>query len=114
MERSWNRRLDGHNHSKKQLQVPPGAEVTVTPEDDVDGLRSILELRVTPLVLLIVILGFHVRWLFALLTTTGVAECPPEMVTVDGRVVGAWVPWHFFCRSFSNSSCVVDFLPHGG
>jgi hypothetical protein len=21
---------------------------------------------------------------------------------------------HFFCRSFSNSSCVVDFLPHEG
>jgi hypothetical protein len=50
------------------------------------------------LVLLIVIPGFLVCWLFALLTTTGVAECPPEMVTVDGRVVGAWVPWAFLLQ----------------
>jgi hypothetical protein len=40
------------------------------------------------LVLLIVILGFLVYWLLVLLATTGVAECPSEVVTVDGRVIG--------------------------
>jgi hypothetical protein len=69
--------------------VPPGVEVSISPEDDVDGLQSILELRVAPLVFLVVILGFLVRRLLVLLATTGVAECPPEVVTVDSRVIGA-------------------------
>jgi hypothetical protein len=47
---------------------------------------------------LVVILGFLVRWLLALLTTTRVAECPPEVVTVDGRVIGTWVPWAFLLQ----------------
>jgi hypothetical protein len=68
------------------------------PKDDVDGLRSTLELRATPLVLLVVILGFLVRWLLALLTTTGVSECPPEVVTVDGCMIGTWVPWAFLLQ----------------
>jgi hypothetical protein len=73
--------------------VPPGAEVSISPEDDVDGLRSILELRVAPLVFLVVILGFLVRQFLVLLATTGVAECPPGVVTVDSRVIGAWMSW---------------------
>jgi hypothetical protein len=92
-EWSWYRRLDGHDLPKKQLLVPPGAEIPISPEDDVDGLRSILELRVAPLVLLVVILGFFVRRLLVFLTTTEVAEHPPEVIAVDGRVIGTWMPW---------------------
>jgi hypothetical protein len=44
------------------------------------------------LVLLIVVLGFLVRRLLDLLATTGGAECPPEVITVDSRGIGAWVP----------------------
>jgi hypothetical protein len=79
----------------KQLLVLPGAEVSIFPEDDVDGLRSILELRIAPLDLLVVILGFLVHWVLVLLATTGVAECPPKVVTVDGRVIGTWMPRAF-------------------
>jgi hypothetical protein len=92
-EWSWYSRLDGHDLPKKQLLVPSGAKIPITSEDDVDGLRSVLELRVAPLVLLVVILGFFVRSLLILLTTTGVAKRPPEMVAVDGRMVGTWMPW---------------------
>jgi hypothetical protein len=45
------------------------------------------------LVLLIVILEFLVRRLLDLLATTGGAECPPEVVTIDSRVIGSWMPW---------------------
>jgi hypothetical protein len=93
MEWSWCHRLNGHDLSKKQLLVPPGAEIPISPEDDVDGLRSVLELRVASLVLLVIILGFFVCRLLVLLTTTGVAERPPEVVAVDGRVIGTWMPW---------------------
>jgi hypothetical protein len=92
-EWSRHRRLDGHDLPKKKLLVPPGAEIPISPEDDVDDLRSVLELRVAPLVFLVVILGFLVRRLLVLLTTTRVAERPPEVVAVDGRVVGTWMPW---------------------
>jgi hypothetical protein len=91
-EWSWYCRLDGHDLPEKQLLVTPGAKVSILPEDDVDGLRSILELCVAPLILLVVVLGFLVYWLLVLLATTGVAECPPEVVTVDGRVIGTWMP----------------------
>jgi hypothetical protein len=50
------------------------------------------------LVLLVVILGFLVCWLLVLLTTTGVAECPLEVVTVDGHVIDTWVPWAFLLQ----------------
>jgi hypothetical protein len=62
-------------------------------EDDVDGLRRVLELRVAPLVFLVVILGFFVRRLLVLPATTRVAERPPEVVAIDGRVIGTWMPW---------------------
>jgi hypothetical protein len=45
------------------------------------------------LVLFVVILGFLVRRLLVLLTTTGVAERPPEVVAVNGRVISTWMPW---------------------
>jgi hypothetical protein len=96
----WYRRLDRHDLLKKQLLVPPGTEIPITSEDDVDGLRGVLELRVAPLVLLVVILGFFVRRLLILLTTTGVAERPPEMVVIDGRMVGTWMPWALLLQEF--------------
>jgi hypothetical protein len=45
------------------------------------------------LVLLVVILGFFVRRLLVLPTTTGVAERPPKVVAINGRVIGTWMPW---------------------
>jgi hypothetical protein len=36
---------------------------------------------------------FLVYWLLVLLATTGATECPPEVVTVDGRVIGTWLSW---------------------
>jgi hypothetical protein len=89
---SWYRRLDGHALPEKQLLVPPGAKIPISPEDDVDGLRSVLELRVAPLVLLVIILGFFIRRLLVLPATTEVAERPLEVVAIDGRVIGTWMP----------------------
>jgi hypothetical protein len=74
---------------------PPRTEVSISPEDDVDGLRSILELRVVPLVPLVIIFGFFVHWLLVLLAATRIAECPPEVVAIDCRVIGTWMPWAF-------------------
>jgi hypothetical protein len=50
------------------------------------------------LILLVSILRFLVYWLLVLLATTGVAECPPEVVTIDGRVIGTWMPWAFLLQ----------------
>jgi hypothetical protein len=93
MEWSWYRRLDGHDLPEKQLLVPPGAKIPIPPEDDVDSLRGVLELWVAPLILLVVILRFLVCRLPVLLTATRVAEHPPEVIAIDGRVIGAWMPW---------------------
>jgi hypothetical protein len=77
-EWSWYRRLDRHDLPEKQLLVPPGAKILISPEDDVDDLRSVLELRVAPLVVVVVILGFFVyRFLFFL--------PPPELLNVLQR-----------------------------
>jgi hypothetical protein len=92
-EWSWYRRLDGQNLPEKQLLVPPGTKILVSPKDDVDNLRSILKLRVAPMIFLIIILGFFVSRLLVLLSATGVAERPPKVVAVDGGVVGAQMPW---------------------
>jgi hypothetical protein len=97
-EWSWYRRLNGHDLPEKQLLVPPGAKILISPEDDVDNLRSILELRVAPLVVVVVILGFFVCRLLVLLTTTGVAKRPPKVVAVNDSVVGTWVPWAPFLQ----------------
>jgi hypothetical protein len=49
-------------------------------------------------VLLIVILGFFVCRLLVLLSTTGVAECPPKVVAVNSSVVGTWMPRALFLQ----------------
>jgi hypothetical protein len=90
-ERSWYRRLNGHDLSEEQLLVPPGAKILISPEDDVDDLRSVLDV-------VVIILGFFVRMLLVLLTTTGVAERPPKVVAINGSVVGTWVPWALFMQ----------------
>jgi hypothetical protein len=92
-EWSWYRRLNGQDLPKKQLLVPPGTKILIPPEDDVDDLRGVLKLRVAPLVVVVVILGFFVGRLLILLPTTGVAERPPEVVAVDGGVAGTRMPW---------------------
>jgi hypothetical protein len=43
-------------------------------------------------VLLIVILGFFVRRLLVLLSTTRVAERPSKVVAVNGGMIGTWMP----------------------
>jgi hypothetical protein len=86
------RRLDGQNLPEKQLLVPPGTKILISPEDNVDDLRGVLKLRVAPVVLLIIILGFFVRKLLVLLSTTGVAERPPKVIAVNGGMIGTWVP----------------------
>jgi hypothetical protein len=50
------------------------------------------------LILLVVVLRFLVYWLLVLLATTRVAQCPPEEVTVNGRVIGTWIPWIFLLQ----------------
>jgi hypothetical protein len=70
----------------------PGTKILVSPEDDVDNLRSVLKLRVAPMIFLIIILGLFVSRLLVLLSATGVAERPLKVVAVDGGVVGARMP----------------------
>jgi hypothetical protein len=96
MEWSWYRRLDGQNLLEKQVLVPPGTKILISPEDDIDDLRIVLKLRVAPVVLLIVVIGFFVRRLLVLLSTTGVAERSPKVVAVNSGVVGTWMPWALF------------------
>jgi hypothetical protein len=99
-EWSWYRRLDGQDLPKKQLLVPPGSEILISPKDDVDDLRGVLKLRIAPLVVVVVILRFFVSRLFIFLPTTGVAERPPEVVAVDGGVAGARMPWALLLQEF--------------
>jgi hypothetical protein len=84
--------------SKKQFLFPPGTEVSMLPEDDVDGLRSILELWVATLVPLVVIFGFLFHGLLVLLATAGIAESPPEVVTINCCMIGTWIPWAFLLQ----------------
>jgi hypothetical protein len=91
-EWSWYRRLDGQNLPEKQLLVPPGTKILVSPKDDIDNLRSILKLQVAPMIFLIIILGFFVSRLLVLLSAIVVAERPPKVVAIDGGVVGARMP----------------------
>jgi hypothetical protein len=99
-ELSWYRRLNGQDLPKKQLLVPPGTEILISPEDDVDDLRGVLKLWVAPLVIVVVILGFFIRKLLILLSTTRVAERPPKVVAVNGGVAGARMPWALFLQEF--------------
>jgi hypothetical protein len=83
----WYRRLDGHDFSEEQFLFPPGTEVFISPEDDVDGFRGILKLRVVRFVPLVILFGFFVRWL-VLLAATGIAECPLEVVAINCCMIG--------------------------
>jgi hypothetical protein len=58
-----------------------------SPEDDIDGLRSILELWVVPLVPLVIIFGFLVHGLLVLLATVGIAESPSDVITINCRMI---------------------------
>jgi hypothetical protein len=97
-EWSWYHRLDGQNLPEKYLLDPPGTKILISPKDNVDDLRSVLKLWVAPVVLLIIILGFFVRRLLVLLSSTGVAERPLKVVAVNGGVVGTWMPWALFLQ----------------
>jgi hypothetical protein len=97
-EWSWYRRLDGQNLSEEQLLIPPGTEILVSPEDDVDHFGRILKFWVAPVILLIIVFGFLVGRLLILLATTRVAERPPKVVAVNGSVVGARVPRAFLLQ----------------
>jgi hypothetical protein len=46
---------------------------------------------------LVILFGFFVRWL-VLLDTTGIAECPPEVVAINCRMIGTWMPWAFLLQ----------------
>jgi hypothetical protein len=50
------------------------------------------------LVPLVVVFGIFVHWLLVLLATTGIAECPPEVVAIDCHVIGTWMPWAFLLQ----------------
>jgi hypothetical protein len=46
---------------------------------------------------LVILFGFFVHWL-VLLATTGIAECPPEVVAINCRMIGTWMPWAFLLQ----------------
>jgi hypothetical protein len=94
MEWSWYRCLDRHDLLEERFLFPPGTEVRISPEDDVDGFRGILELRAVRFVPLVILFGFFVCWL-VLFATTGIAECSPEVVAINCRMIGTWMPWAF-------------------
>jgi hypothetical protein len=76
---------------------PPGTDLFITSEDDVDGFGGILELRVVRFVPLVVLFGFFIRQLI-LLATTGIAKFPSEVVAINCRLIGTWMPWVFFLQ----------------
>jgi hypothetical protein len=47
---------------------------------------------------LIIVFGFFVHWLLVLLTATGIAKCPPEVVAINCRMIGTWMPWAFLLQ----------------
>jgi hypothetical protein len=50
------------------------------------------------LVPLVIVFGFFVHWPLVLLATLGIAESPPEVVTINCRVIGTWMPWAFLLQ----------------
>jgi hypothetical protein len=48
---------------------------------------------------LVVLFGFFIRWL-VLLAATGIAECPPEVVAINYRMIGTWMSWAFLLQEF--------------
>jgi fatty acid desaturase len=96
-EWSWYRRLNGHNLPENQFLFPPGTDLFISSEDNVDGFRRILEHRIVRFVPLVVLFGFFTRWL-VLLVATGIAECSPEVVAINCRMIGTWMPWAFLLQ----------------
>jgi hypothetical protein len=47
---------------------------------------------------LVIIFGFFVHWLLALLATTGIAKCPPEVVAINCRMIGTRMSWAFLLQ----------------
>jgi hypothetical protein len=110
----WYRRLNGQNLPEKQLLVPPGTKILISPEDDIDDLQGVLKLRVAPVILLIIILGFFVRRLLVLLATIGVAERPPKVVAVYGGMIGTWVPRALLLQELLQLLLRCQLLPREG
>jgi hypothetical protein len=42
---------------------------------------------------LVIVFGFFVHGLLVLLATAGIADCPPEVVTINCHMIGTWMPW---------------------
>jgi hypothetical protein len=82
---------------EEQFLFPPGFELFITSEDDVDGFRNILELRIVRFVPLVILFGLFIRWL-VLLTAAGIAEYPLEVVAINCRMIGTWMPWAFLLQ----------------
>jgi hypothetical protein len=99
-EWSWYRRLNGQDLPEKQLLVSPGSEILISSEDNVDDLRGILKFQIAPLVVVVVILGFFVSRFLILLSTAGIAERPPKVVTVNGGMVGTRMPGALLLQEF--------------
>jgi hypothetical protein len=49
---------------------------------------------------LVVVFGFFVYWLLVLLAATGIAKCPPEVVAINCRMIGTWMPGAFLLQEF--------------
>jgi hypothetical protein len=47
---------------------------------------------------LVIIFGFLVHGLLVLLATAGIAESPPEVVTINCHMIGTWMPWAFLLQ----------------
>jgi hypothetical protein len=84
---------------EKQFQFPPGTDLFITSEDNINGFQGILELRVVLFVPLVVLFGLFIRWL-VLLVATGITECPPKVVAINCRMIGTWITWAFLLQEF--------------
>jgi hypothetical protein len=47
---------------------------------------------------LVIVFGFFVHGLLVLLATAGIAESPSEVVTINCRMIGTWMPWAFLLQ----------------
>jgi hypothetical protein len=47
---------------------------------------------------LIVVFELFIHWLLVLLATTGIAECPPEVVAINFLMIGTSMPWAFLLQ----------------
>jgi hypothetical protein len=51
-------------------------------------------------VALVILFGFFVCWL-VIFATTGIAKCTPEVVAINCRMIGTWMPWAFLLQELS-------------